>query len=180
VIRKVVGWSFTGIALSLLTLVVAIAANLWTFARLTDEVYLGDVAFVRLGDERFAATLKLADGEIRRFELRGDEWQLDTRVLKWKAWVNLLGKHTLFELDRMAGRYSDIDKARSRLPSLYDLRDRGWLDVWAWTHRHPDLAFMVDATYGSSVFLPMYDKASYRISMSTSGVLARPSDRKNP
>lgn len=179
-IKKIVGWSFVGVAMTMSALLLAIVANLWTFARLTNEAYVGEVSFSRVSDEHFAVVLRLADGEIRRFELLGDEWQLDTRVLKWNAWVNLLGKHTLFALDRMAGRYSDIDKARSRRPSLYDLRDPGWVDVWDWARRHPDLAFMVDATYGSSVFLPMYDKASYRISMSTSGVLARPSDRKNP
>lgn len=178
--KRLIGWTLSGALATLLILVLAIIANLWTYTRLTHETVVGDIAFQQLSPGRFVATLTLPDEPERRFVLEGDEWQLDARVLKWEAWVNLLGRHTLFELDRLSGRYSDIQQARTNRPSLHPLRDDDWFDLWAWARRHPDFAFMVDAGYGSSVFLPMYDKAHYRVSLSTTGMLARPLEINEP
>ena len=128
-----------------------LGSNFWTFSRLTHESDVGTISF----------------------RLAGDEWQLDTRVIKWKAWTNLLGKDTFYQLDRFAGRYQDARVALNSPPSLVDLRDSPVIDIWELARDYPDTLFMVDAQYGSSVFLPMRDGYTYRISMSNSGVLAR-------
>jgi hypothetical protein len=89
-----------------------------------------------------------------------------------------LGRDTLYQLDRISGRYVDARRARTERPSLVDLRGPQWLDLWALARDYPQALFMIDAQYGSSVFLPMRDGATYRISMSSTGVLARRTDEQ--
>ena len=45
----------------------------------------------------------------RFLTLRGDEWQMDARVVNWKPPATLLGLDPIYQLDRLSGRYSDID-----------------------------------------------------------------------
>jgi len=152
----------------------ALLSNLWTYSRLTHEVEVATISFQRLAPMQYQATFAEPDKQPRQFVLHGDEWQLDTRIVKWKGWVNLLGRHTLFELDRLSGRYRDPKLARQSPVSIADLRGEHWLDIWQWARDYPDYVILIDAQYGSSVFLPMRDQASYRITMGPSGVLARP------
>jgi hypothetical protein len=149
-----------------------LGGNLWTYSRLTHEVQVGEIRFEKQ-DGGYLATFAMPDGPKKQFVLKGDEWQLDTRIVKWRSWATLLGKDTLFRLDRISGRYRDPGRAARELPSLVDLRESPWPDIWSMARDYPKLMFMVDAEYGSSVFLPMRDGESYRITMSDTGVLAR-------
>lgn len=161
-----------GIGGAILAFSVLLGGNLWTYARLTHEAEVGTISFTQRQDS-YLATISFPDQPTRQFDLKGDEWQLDTRILKWKPWATLLGKDTYYQLDRVSGRYRDPEQARNTLPSVADLRDAKWLDIWGLARDYPSLLFMVDAEYGSSVFLPILDGVSYRITMSDSGVLAR-------
>src|SRR5271168_2732464 len=68
-----------------------IGANLSTYQRLSFEQPAGELQFARVGTQEFNATLTYPDGEHANFALRGDEWEVDARVLKWHAFANLVG-----------------------------------------------------------------------------------------
>src|SRR5258706_7399966 len=95
--------------LSLGGLAGAIAIGTQGYRALTRE----DVAarlFVRpVGPQRFTATVRFPDGREATFEIAGDEIYVDAHILKWKALANVLGLHTAYELDRVAGRYHAIE-----------------------------------------------------------------------
>jgi len=173
VLLSPVKYTVSALAGSLLMLASLLGSNLWTYQRLTNEVLVGDIEFSRLDDTSFNALLVLSDGDKQHFVIQGDEWQLDARVIKWQSWASLLGKDPLFRLDRLSGRYRDTEKARRTLPTLYSLSESSMVDLWELVHKNPDLLFMIDASYGSSVFLPLQDGVKYRIVMSQTGLLAR-------
>ena len=87
-------FSLSGALGGVLGVVLLAGSNLWTYNRLTHEADVGTIAFTALGEQRFQAVFSAPDGLNRRFELSGDEWQLDTRIIKWKVWANLLGRDT--------------------------------------------------------------------------------------
>src|ERR1700741_5220470 len=62
----------------------AVALDLRTYLRLTAEQQVATLSFAALGPQDFRATLTDAGGRVRTVELRGDDWELDARVLKWK------------------------------------------------------------------------------------------------
>jgi len=130
----------------------------------------------QLADQVFEVSIKIAAEPhyIQTFEITGDEWQIDAQILKWKGWANLLGFNALYRLDRISGRYRDIEQARENLPSLYSIKQDNGIDLWGYAERNPEKLPFVDASYGSATYLPMQDGAVYSLSLSQSGLLARP------
>jgi hypothetical protein len=153
---------------------VLVGLNLRTYQRLAFEQPAGELQFARTGDREYNAVLSLPDGERRNFALRGDEWQVDARVLKWHAFANLVGFDTAYRLERIGGRYSDIKDEQTEPRTVYALTTPGSVDPWALVRRYHRVIPWVDALYGSATFLPMADGALYEIKVSQSGVLARP------
>jgi hypothetical protein len=176
--RKVLGGLLNGataLVLILLSLCAAlIAANLSTYQRLTYEQPAGELQLNRTGERQFNAVLTYPGGERANFALRGDEWQIDARVLKWHALANLVGFDTAYRLERISGRYARIEDERDQPRSVYSLNPPQRIDPWDLVHRYHSWIPWLDALYGSATFLPMADGALYEIKMSQSGLVARP------
>jgi len=126
-----------------------------------------------LGAERFLARLVEPEGRLREFELSGDQLYVDARILKWKTWANLLGLHTAYELDRIGGRYADIQAERERPRSVHALAEPAVLDVFALRRAQRWLAPLLDAEYGSATFIASHEPARYEVRVSTTGLLVR-------
>ena len=117
---------------------------------------------------------------MQMFMLAGDEWQLDARVLKWKGWANLLGLDAQYRLERVSGRYRDIEQERKDERTVYALSENPGVDLWTLSIEYPRWLPFVDAVYGSATYLPMADGARYEVSITQSGWLANePRARRN-
>lgn len=160
--------------LALAVLAAAVGLNLRTYDRLTHEIPVATVSFQPLGEQRFSAVLVQAAGRTLVFDAYGDEWQLDARILKWRGIATVLGFDTIYRLDRFAGRYRDAAQERTGRRSVHSLNDEPGLDVWAWTRAYPRWLPWVDAVYGSATYMPMVAGATYRVTASPTGLLARP------
>jgi len=154
----------------------SVAVNLRTYMRLTYEQPVATLSFHALGPQVFRVTLTDADGVIRTAELRGDDWQLDARVLKWKGFATVLGLDPLYRLEWLEGRYSNAGQERNDRHSVLELSDGRGLDIWSLAQDHAAWLPWVDAGYGSATYLPMADGAQYTVSLSPTGLLARPSN----
>ncbi|HMH87535.1 MAG TPA: hypothetical protein VK523_02770 [Steroidobacteraceae bacterium] len=153
---------------------VLIGSSLRTYQRLSYEQPAGELQLSRVANRQFDAVLSYPDGERANFPLRGDEWQVDARVLKWHAFANLVGFDTAYRLERISGRYSHIEDERTEPRTVYDLHAPGRIDPWELIHRYRTWVPWMDALYGSATFLPMADGALYEIKVSQSGLVARP------
>lgn len=150
--------------------------NLYTYHRFTGESVIATLEFAELTERRFRVTLTAVGEAPRQFELRGDEWQLDARMIKWTDWLTFLGEEPLYRLDRISGRYVAIVDARQNGQTMHDLGGGAGIDVWSFARKAGRWLPGVDAAYGSSVYLPMTDTASYEVSISRTGLLARARD----
>ena len=167
--------ALTGLLLlALAALAAAVGLNLRTYDRLTHEIPVATVSFQPLGEQAFSAVLAQAAGRTFVFDTYGDEWQLDARILKWRGIATVLGFDTIYRLDRFAGRYRDAAQERTGRRSVHSLNDEPGLDVWAWTRAYPRWLPWVDAVYGSATYMPMVAGATYRVTASPTGLLARP------
>jgi len=151
-----------------------VAMNLYTYARLTHEQEAARVSIRQLGERHYALSLQAKNTPPRHFELRGDEWQIDARVLKWRAVGNLLGFDTVYRLERLSGRYGDITQERSSPRTVYTLAEDPGLDFWSVLRRYHNYVPLADALYGSAAYVPMAEGAEYAVSVSTSGLVVRP------
>jgi hypothetical protein len=176
--RRVMGGMAHGatglILFSIAALAVLIGSNLRTYQRLSFEQPAGELQLSRSGERQFNAVLSYPSGERANFELRGDEWQVDARVLKWRAFANLVGFDAAYRLERIGGRYSKIEDERSQPRTVYNLNTAGRIDPWELIHHYHSWVPWMDALYGSATYLPMSDGALYEIKVSQSGLVARP------
>ncbi len=143
------------------------------YRALTREELAARIEIERLSPERFTAVFEYVDGRRQIFDLAGDEFYVDARILKWKAPANLIGLHTAYELDRVAGRYVSIDDERSRSRSVFPLAAPNLVDLFALRRRFPILEPLVDAEYGSASYVTASDGASLELLVSTTGLLLR-------
>ena len=155
-------------------IVVLVAANLYTYARLTHEQEAARVSMRQLGERHYVLSVHPKGQPPRHFELRGDEWQMDARVLKWRAMGNLLGFDTLYRLERLSGRYGSVAAERAGPRTVHDLSEETSLDLWSLVRQHHAYIPFADALYGSAVYVPMSEGAEYTVSVSASGLLVRP------
>jgi hypothetical protein len=154
--------------------VFALVLDLRTYQRLSNESAVGELDLSRVAPHQYDAVLTYPNGTVAVFFLRGDEWQVDGRILKWQGSVNLLGFDAAFRLDRISGRYTNIEDERGQPRTVYQLRPPDTIDLWDLARRYHRWLPWVDALYGSATFLPMADKGSYEISASQTGLIARP------
>jgi hypothetical protein len=159
--------------LALAALLVAIALNLYTYQVLVQEQPVAKVRFEALGPQYFRVYLMPVAGSSEVLELRGDQWQIDARVLKWTGWANLLGMKTAYRLERLSGRYRDIQQERKGVRTVYRLDNDKGIDLWALVQKSERKLPWLDAVYGSAAYMPMVDKAQYQVSISNSGLVVR-------
>ena len=164
-------------ALVLLSAAIAIlvAANLYTYARLTHEQEAARVQVRQLGNRLYVVSVQPRNGPTRHYQLRGDEWQLDARVLKWRAIGTLIGFDTIYRLERLSGRYSSAADERAGPRTVHELsEDTTPLDLWSVVRQHHRFLPFADALYGSAVYVPMSEGAEYAVTVSASGLVVRP------
>jgi len=144
------------------------------YERLTAEQLVGVIEFSQSAPEEYTARLMI-DGQIDRLlTLRGDEWQLDARVVTWKPPATVLGLEPVYQLERLSGRYSSVDRERSEQRTVHDLAEERPLDLWRLARKFPRMTPGVDAFYGTATYLPMADGARFRVTLSRDALITRP------
>jgi len=151
-----------------------IGSGLLGYQRLVFEQPAAELTFHLVADQDFNADITYPDGSHQQFELRGDEWQVDARVLKWTGFANLLGFNAAYRLERISGRYRDIQDERTLPRTVHLLHPPDRVDTWNITRRYQRWLPGIDALYGSATFLPMADDARFEIKVTQSGLIARP------
>jgi len=178
------GLEFSGLIFLLLAAsAFLLASNLYTYERLVFEQAVAEVSFVQVSEQSYRTTIQSLDSSFKRqLDLQGDEWQLDAQVLTWHGLATLFGLDANYRLHRIAGRYVDIEEEQNKPRSVFSLvqttrvTENEEFDLWQLANKYREWLRWVDAAYGSAVFLPMTDGAVYRVSVSRTGLIARPAN----
>ncbi len=149
-------------------------SSLYSYGRLTDEVVVASIQFSEEGPDEFTARLMI-DGRLDQFlPMLGDEWQIDARVVTWKPPATILGLDPIYRLERLSGRYSDVERERTETRTVHALADDRALDIWNLAQEYPALTPGIDAYYGTATYVPMADGARFEVSLSRDALKARP------
>jgi hypothetical protein len=176
--RRVIAGAFSSASGLVMVLAAAciglVGFGLQGFHRLTYERPVAELQFTQTGERQFNAVLKYPSGQSQEFALRGDEWQIDARVLSWNAFVNVIGFDAAYRLERLGGRYGKIEDERSAARTVYALNPPAQIDLWEIARRYREWTPWVDAYYGSATYVPMADGALYGVKVTQKGLTARP------
>lgn len=159
--------------LALAAVITLLDAGLVGYRALTHEDVALTVLVTPVAGDRFLADVRFPGGRAESWQLAGDELYVDARILKWKGVATLLGLHTQYELDRIGGRYRDIEQERNAPRTIFPLGAPKRYDLFGWIQRHTWMAPFVDAEYGSGTFIDLAGSAIYEVRVSTSGLLIR-------
>lgn len=133
---------------------------------------IGNLSFEQTGSQSYDAFLVDAEGGETRYQLSGEQWQLDARILKW---ANGIPARPLYRLDRIGGRYMSLEDERNMPKTVYSVAPQSaYIDAWQAVRSNRFLFPFIDALYGSATYLPMADGAIYSISLGPHGLIGRP------
>lgn len=161
------------VALLVGALAALVAAGTAGYSALTKETVAATVLVEPLGPQRFRATVRLPDGRETSHEMAGDEFYIDAHILKWKPVANLVGLHTAYELDRIAGRYHAVKDEQASPRTVIAIGTDRPIDFFTLRKRYAVLAPLVDAHYGSASFVPVTRPTELEVRVSTTGLLIR-------
>jgi hypothetical protein len=162
--------------------------NVQTYSRLTYERPVASLSVRRLAPQYFEVTVTQPAAEelparTAVYPVNGDEWRMEAQVLKWKPWANIVGLDSQYRLDRLSGRYQNIEQERTGARSVHalyadaDPRGLPWsLSVWDVARKYRRYVDAVDTLYGSGAYMPMADGATYEVWITQSGLIARPTN----
>ncbi len=171
-LRGTFGILFIGVAV----LCGLIAMDLRNYRQLLKDEPIATISFAWQSEETFRATLVMQDfGSTSEFELKGDQWQIDAKIIRWQGWMRQLGGQPGYRLDRISGRYLSVEDERLKERTVYEIIPTAFgVDVWQWAMDYRERIPFLHATYGSATYMPMADGAIYEIALSYSGLVARP------
>ena len=175
--RRFVGGGLQGLSgllfLSVAALAISVAMNLYTYEVFNYEEPVAEVRFEELGAQYYRLYLIPEGQSAQTYEIRGDEWQIDARVIKWQGLANLAGMRTVYRLERISGRYRDVKQERIDVRSVYALSSIDGLDIWSLSRKNQKYLPWIDAVYGSAAYMPMAHQARFKVSVSSSGLVVR-------
>jgi hypothetical protein len=163
--------------LSLGALAGTISAGMLGYRALTREDVAARIAVKPDGAQRFTATFRFPDGRQATYQLAGDEIYVDAHILKWHPYANMIGLHTAYELDRVAGRYHDVKDEKTAPRTVHALAREKPIDLYGIRQRFTFLAPVFDAEYGSASYVPVTKPAEFELRVSTTGLLIRPAKK---
>lgn len=147
-----------------------------TFGRLIEEQLISRIEFRRVSIEEFQARIMVTGKDDQFYTLRGDEWQMDAKIITWKPPMTLLGLDPIYQLDRLSGRFSEIDREQTEPRTVHSLAPQLPADVWQIARRFPLLMPGIDAHYGTATYVPMADGARFEVMLSRDALVARPAN----
>jgi hypothetical protein len=149
-----------------------------------DGKQVAKVSANNIGPQQFLVLIQEPGKSPVAFEVYGDMWQLDLKLLTWHSGLSLLGLKPLYKLDRLSGRYHSIDDERKlrrsvhQLSSAYDDEEistdstprwgvfNNWLFAYQWLPG-------VESLFGGSTYLPMSEGAEYSVFIYPRGLEAK-------
>jgi hypothetical protein len=176
--RKMLFGIVTNLTVSLLMLAIALLLATISFSMkgyhaLTYEELAATIEVAPLADQQFVANFVFPDGSTKEFKLNGDELYVDAHILKWKAIVNIFGLHTAYELDRVSGRFEDIEDEQTKPRTLFSLAEPKIVNAYTLRKKYEFSSWLVDTDYGSASFINVDRSNKFELYVSTTGLLIR-------
>lgn len=176
--RWLVSWLKGTFALTLIIAggyAAALALDLRHYETLGSLKTIASVGITRTGKQAWQVRLEQDEKEPRNVTIKGDQWQVDARIIRFAGPLSWLGVKPAYRLERIGGRYLSLEQARNSERTVYDLDDDTVFDSWKLDQKY-GLPF-VEAVYGNATFMPLEDGAVFDIRLSSTGLVSVPANQ---
>jgi len=136
-----------------------------TYNTLTKETPIAILTFEKVKKDEYIATLADSkNNKIGEYLIYGNQWQVDTEFYKVAYFANLLGIKSKYTLDRIRGRYENINDSNSRKTKNHQIESHTLVDTFK---------IFFDTSYGSSTYKDIKENTLYTIFKTPSGIITR-------
>jgi len=148
-----------------------LAFDLLSYYKSKEGEVLATLTFSQLTGQQYDVELVGAQGKPKSYQLWGDQWQLDVRLIRLQGlFTNDLPS---YKLDRLSGRYLSLEQEKNAQRSIYGFVEGAFVDTWPWMLQQQWLS-IIQAKNGSAAFMPMADGAIYEVRLYQRGLVAAP------
>lgn len=147
--------------------------NLHFLQRLSQPKPVAVISFDQQTDHNFKATVVLPTGVVKTFVLTGNVWQLSAKVLIWHKWLRYLGLTDRYQLDALRSYSNDFQQIHQKM-TVYRVSKLPDNDLWRWGQQHVFKRWFVKTVYGSAVYMPMVNRARYKVEFNHTSLIALP------
>ena len=123
------------------------------------------VLFVELYPETEAAQKKT-------LFFNADEWVIEGHMVLWKPVFGIFGAQRYYRLERISGRYRDIEKEKKEVRLVYSLSEQPDR-FWAFIYRYQRFIPFVEAAYGNSAFVPFEPGKKFNVYVTYYGFMIK-------
>jgi hypothetical protein len=165
-----------GLALLALAVLIALAGwDLRSYQQVNVSKPIATLAFNRIDDKQFAVSMVDQAGTEQRFDITGEMWQFDVRLLRWTGAMAQLDFKPGYRPARLSGHYLSLEDEQKLQRSVIELdSDQSLFDTWAWLLRVNRQFSLLEAVSSSASYLPMADGAMYSVNIDSGGLVAHP------
>lgn len=156
----------------------SMAGDMRSYKPVLAKQSVATVRFTEFKPQIYIATVSVPGQKESAFELHGDQWQLDTRIIAWRGALASLNIQPLYRLGRLSGRYLTLEQERNNPRYVHELgaSDYG-IDTWKLLHRLHGFLPWLRPQYGSAVYMPMAHDASYEVVLDGNTLRATPKNK---
>lgn len=119
--------------------------------------------------EHLSQALSTDAPESQRFYLKGDTWQLQGHIVRFKPWLSFMGLEPVYQFARVQGDYLSFEEAQAKERVMYPMIDKRAENWWKWVYEHGESVPLVDMVSGSSVSKDAKDGDRFIISVLPTG-----------
>lgn len=165
---RILGVPLALIIILIFSNIIAWGGFFWSYHVFTQEEPILTIRFKEQGSKKYLAYIDSPKSVAGEYDIYGEQWRVDARFVKMKYWANLLGQESRYSLDRLQGRYIDINDENA-LPKLaHQLKgsDISHFSIFGWSP-------FVDISYGSSTYQVIDVNKSFFIYKTPTGLITR-------
>jgi len=100
--------------------------DIMSYRQLLKESAVATVHFEKTSPQTYTATLITDDYQKSYFQLKGDQWQIDARIIRWHPNLIRMGFETIYRMDRISGRYNSFQQELHGERTVYPIRENSY------------------------------------------------------
>jgi len=176
----VIGFEMLGgiTLLSLAVAAVSLMAALAGYRAMAEKTLCAEIVALPVPHQKQRIMLEFTpiDGDRKSakqtFFLNGDQWRVEGHILRWSDWVRFTGLRTCYRLTRIDGRFSSLNDARERKPTVIGLGEQND-GFWHWMHRQGYNLPGVESVWGGGAFTEADGNAVFQVWVTPGGYMIK-------
>lgn len=115
--------------------------------------------------------ISAANGHSARYEVRGEQWQLELQTLAWRGPGSSSADMPAYRPASLEGRYLSLEQERTSRKQPVSLSESRWVNLWSVFR---DANLWLDSDVWRMQFMPLVNGANYNILVGQHGLETSP------